>query len=100
MPRIENLFPPSDIIIKLCKSNVYLGAIFTADGSTVSLSAHAKEKNDPNSIGCSYFSVITWLCLFVLKELFLKLLSIHLFCLVVRYTVSFRKMEVIYMSAI
>lgn len=29
-------FPQGDIIIKLCKSYVYLGAIFTADGSTAS----------------------------------------------------------------
>ena len=95
-------FPLGDIIIKLCKSYVYLGAIFTADGSTASsLSAHAKEKRSQLNKLLIFFRNNPDMPFFVKRKVLEAAFnSSILYGCESWLDVSFRKMEVIYMSAI
>ena len=95
-------FPLGDIIIKLCKSYVYLGAIFTADGSTASsLAAHAKEKRSQLNKLLIFFRNNPDMPFCVKRKVLEAAFnSSILYGCESWLDVSFQKMEVIYMSAI
>ena len=95
-------FPLGDILIKLCERYVYLGAIFTADGSTASsLSAHAKEKRSQLNKLLIFFRNNPDMPFFVKRKVLEAAFnSSILYGCESWLDVSLRKMEVIYMSAI